>query len=114
MRLHLAAWKNGLKSLYYLKSSSLLTNKKSGKTQVVTKDGCPWCTLLKETLNKEGIAYEEISKSDAQSQGLWKDEFKTVPQLWLYGRHIGGYTEYIKIKQPQTETTYAECTACEA
>lgn len=114
MKLHLAAWKNGLKSLYYLKSSSLLTNKRPSSTQVVTKADCPWCTKLKEALAKDGIQYEELSKVDAQAQGIWKEEFKTVPQLWLYGKYIGGYTEYVGLKQPSPEPTYADCAACEA
>jgi ribonucleoside-diphosphate reductase alpha chain len=122
MRLHLSAWKMGLKSLYYLKSSSLLTKKKVVPALVVTKEGCPWCDKLKEALSENEIVYQEISKEEAQEKGYWNSEWKTVPQLWLYKKHIGGYTDFVQYAQtsqiPQqtdTETkNYAECTACEA
>jgi ribonucleoside-diphosphate reductase alpha chain len=122
MRLHLSAWRMGLKSLYYLKSSSLLTKKKVVPALVVTKEGCPWCDKLKQALNENEIVYQEISKEEAQEKGYWNSEWKTVPQLWLYKKHIGGYTDFVQYAQtsqiPQqtdTETkNYAECTACEA
>jgi ribonucleoside-diphosphate reductase alpha chain len=123
MRLHLSAWKMGLKSLYYLKSSSLLTNKKVVPALIVTKEGCPWCDKLKVALREDGVPYEEITKTEAEEKGYWKPEWKTVPQLWLYKQHIGGYNDYITHKQTSTsyvsndeapEKTYGECAACEA
>jgi ribonucleotide reductase alpha subunit/glutaredoxin len=123
-RLHLAAWKMKLKSLYYLKGSSLLTNKEVVPALIVTREGCPWCVKLKEELSAEGVRYEEITKAEAEEKGFWDPEWKTVPQLWLYKKHIGGYTEYIQYKEESsvlkfnlpTETTpeYTDCTACEA
>jgi ribonucleoside-diphosphate reductase alpha chain len=115
MRLHLSAWRNGLKSLYYLKSSSLLTKKKVVPALVVTKKDCPWCDKLKETLRDEGITYEEISKQEAVEKGYWNSEWKTVPQLWLYKKHVGGYTDYMSLRERYVEEpTYSECAACEA
>jgi ribonucleoside-diphosphate reductase alpha chain len=114
MRLHLSAWKMGLKSLYYLKSSSLLTNKKVVPALIVTKNECPWCSKLKELLSSEGIRYEEITKAEAQEKGYWDPSWKTVPQMWLYKKHIGGYTDYVKLKSQTTESTYADCLSCEA
>ena len=114
MRLHLSAWKMGLKSLYYLKSSSLLTQKKVVPALIVTKPECPWCEKLKELLRTEGITYLEISKQEAVDKGYWNSEWKTVPQMWLYKKHIGGYTDYINSKHQSPEPTYADCAACEA
>jgi ribonucleoside-diphosphate reductase alpha chain len=115
MRLHLSAWKMGLKSLYYLKSSSLLTKRKNPvPTQVVTKQDCPWCIRLKDLLRSEGINFVELSKEQAIQQNLWREEFKTVPQLWINGEHVGGYTDYVKLKTEPTAETYADCVACEA
>jgi ribonucleoside-diphosphate reductase alpha chain len=114
MRLHLSAWKMGLKSLYYLKSSSLLTNKKVVPALIVTKDECPWCVKLKELLSSEGIRYEEITKTEAIEKGYWDPNWKTVPQMWLYKKHIGGYTDYVNLKVQPTEKEYAECLSCEA
>jgi ribonucleoside-diphosphate reductase alpha chain len=114
MRLHLSAWKMGLKSLYYLKSSSLLTKKRSTLAQIVTKADCPWCTRLKELLQTEGISYTEITRERAQAVGIWNEEWKTVPQMWLDGKHIGGYNDYINLKTQSTEKTYVDCLSCEA
>jgi ribonucleoside-diphosphate reductase alpha chain len=114
MRLHLSAWKMGLKSLYYLKSSSLLTNKKVVPALIVTKEGCPWCVKLKELLSSEGIRYEEISKAEAEEKGYWDPTWKTVPQMWLYKKHIGGYTDYVQLKTQTIEPAYADCISCEA
>ena len=114
MRLHLSAWKMGLKSLYYLKSSSLLTNKKVVPALIVTKDDCPWCLKLKELLSSEGIRYEEISKTEAEKKGYWNSDWKTVPQMWLYKKHVGGYTDYVQLKTQTTEPAYADCLSCEA
>ncbi len=114
MRLHLSAGKMGLKSLYYLKSSSLLTNKKVIPALIVTKDECPWCAKLKELLSSEGIRYEEITKAEAQEKGYWDPNWKTVPQMWLYKKHIGGYTDYVQLKSQTTESAYADCLSCEA
>jgi ribonucleoside-diphosphate reductase alpha chain len=111
-KLHLSAWKMGLKSLYYLKSSSLLT-KKNSDAMIVTREGCPWCDRLKDLLKADGISYKEISKEEALGMGIWKSDWQTVPQLWLRGEHIGGYTDYVN------RNTYApaqsqECEACHA
>ena len=114
MRLHLSAWKNGLKSLYYLKSSSLLTKKTVVPALVVTKADCPWCDKLKDALRTEGITYEEISKQEAVDKGYWNSEWKTVPQMWLYKKHIGGYTDYVNLKTQPAEPAYETCQACEA
>ena len=115
-RLHLAAWKNGLKSLYYLKSSSLLAKKNVVPALVVTRENCPWCDKLKEALHTEGVTYEEITKKEAEDKGYWNPEWKTVPQIWLYKKHIGGYNEYVNHTQTQNQVTenYADCLSCEA
>lgn len=115
MRLHLSAWKMGLKSLYYLKSSSLISSRKVVPALIVTKEDCPWCTKLKQLLSSEGVTFEEISKAQAEEKGYWNEEWKTVPQMWLYKKHIGGYNEYVAMKSTQpTEPSYADCIACEA
>jgi glutaredoxin len=81
---------------------------------IVTKADCPWCDKLKDALRTEGITYEEISKQDAVEKGYWNPEWATVPQVWLYKKHIGGYNDYINFKHQPAETLYAECAACEA
>jgi ribonucleoside-diphosphate reductase alpha chain len=112
-KLHLSAWKGGLKSLYYLKSSSLLVKKKQPGAQkfakIVTKEECPYCSMAKSLLKSQGWAIEETPRVNVpDSEWQWK----TVPQIWLNGKHIGGYTE-LSSHLGQGEKSYGECAACE-
>ena len=110
VRLHLSAWKNGVKSLYYLRSTSLVAQKKvKPKAKVITKDTCPWCDKLKLQLKIDGISYEEIDRNS-----LKEFNYATVPQVWIEGEHVGGYTEYMsKYHNDADETNkYEECEAC--
>ena len=114
-RLHLTAWKNGVKSLYYLKSSSPLKKKAEVETTniIVTKDDCPYCTQLKEQLKLDGKNYKELTRSEAEASGHWKPEFRTVPQLWQDGVHIGGYSEFMQKYHGSEGSNSGECAACE-
>ena len=108
IRLHLSAWKNGVKSLYYLRSTSLVAKKKKKPAaKIITKDGCPYCVKLKAQLKQDGIAYEEVDRSTVKDF-----PFSTVPQLWINGEHIGGYTEYMEQNHNLSDDKYAECEAC--
>ena len=110
VRLHLSAWKNGVKSLYYLRSTSLVAQKSSSRTRakIITKNECPWCTKLKSQLKADGIAYKEVDRADAK-----EFPYETVPQLWLDGEHVGGYTEYMqRFHGSDNDSKYAECEAC--
>ncbi len=106
VRLHLSAWKNGVKSLYYLRSTSMTAKRRKPVAKIVTKDGCEWCVKLKAQLVADGVKYEEVDRSRVESF-----DFDTVPQLWLDGDHVGGYTEYMKAKHA-TIHEQTECEAC--
>ena len=113
-RLHLSAWKGGLKSLYYLKSSSLLVKRKKLETvsktaKIITKETCPYCVMAKSLLKSKGYKIEEVDRANVPDEEF---PFRTVPQIWINGQHIGGYTELAeKIGTPEKQ--YGECTACE-
>ena len=109
VRLHLSAWKNGVKSLYYLRSTSLVAQKKAKPAaKIITKDHCPWCVKLKDQLRADGISYEEVDRHSVKDF-----KYKTVPQLWINGEHIGGYTEYMqKTHNEENSSKYEECEAC--
>jgi ribonucleoside-diphosphate reductase alpha chain len=112
-RLHLSAWKSGLKSLYYLKSSSLLVKKKKPGTtkvaKIITKSDCPYCSMAKSLLRSQGWTINEVDRADVPDSD-W--EWKTVPQIWLNGQYVGGYTALAE-KLGSGEKTYGECAACE-
>jgi glutaredoxin-related protein len=52
---------------------------------------------------------------EAEDKGYWNTEWKTVPQMWLYKKHIGGYNEYVAMKTSlSAEPSYENCSSCEA
>ena len=111
LTLHLKAWNLGLKGLYYLKSNSLLV--KSGAANrvadIVTKDNCPYCLKAKVLLKNQGW---KVQERDVSSVPDFSARWKTVPQIWLGGKHIGGYTDLEKVINGTAEA-YEACVACE-
>ena len=69
----------------------------SSTTVVWSKENCPYCVQAKQMLAAKGIKFEERSLSN----GSWTREqlleaapnARTVPQIWLHGNYVGGYTE---------------------
>lgn len=57
---------------------------------------CPFCTAAKQLLENLGIDYREIDVSGDQGK---REEMRrlsrrsTVPQIFIDGEHIGGYTD---------------------
>jgi len=117
-RIHLSAWKSGMKSLYYLKSSSLQVKKikkesvQSKVSMVVTKPGCPWCVKVKELLKSHGYVIQETDRSGIPDSD-WP--YQTVPQVWINGVHVeGGYEGTRRVLEPELDESekYTECAAC--
>ena len=111
VRLHLSAWKNNVKSLYYLRSTSLVAKKNLSfpRAKIISKQSCPFCTKLKSQLKTDGITYHEIDRSVVE-----EFPYDTVPQLWIDGEHIGGYTEYMnRFHSSSLSNRTNECSACE-
>ncbi|MDX1370848.1 MAG: glutaredoxin domain-containing protein, partial [Nitrososphaeraceae archaeon] len=111
------AWVSGIKTLYYFKGKSKITNRrdlvKNKKTYadyvIITKKECPYCIKLKDQLKMEGKSFKEIPLEDAKNQGIWVTEWKTVPQLFIDGKRIGGYSDYVS----EELNEYSECASCE-
>ena len=111
-KVHLRAWSQGLKGLYYLRTeaSSRAENvsekvervalQSDTSTIVYTKHNCPYCQLAKEELKLRGIQYdeinlEEIGKTAREVTG--RKGVKTVPQIYLHGEYVGGYDELMEL-----------------
>lgn len=131
LKLHISAWKAGVKSLYYLKSKSALIAKRDemddnlqDEAIIITKPDCPYCTALKDLLKSDGVAFTEVTLEEAKKMGMWSEDWTTVPQLYVNSRWVGGYTNYMEYKQSRTYTdlnayeenpdNYNECAACHA
>ena len=69
------------------------------KALIWSRDFCVYCENAKALLEREGIKYEErkIGKDWTREQLLESvPSAKTVPQIFLDGNYIGGFTELRK------------------
>lgn len=67
------------------------------KVTVYTSPSCPYCVRAKDLLQRRSIPYEEIQISWEDEAG-WeemekKSGMKTVPQIFVGDKCIGGYTD---------------------
>jgi len=76
-----------------------LKGKIMNKAVIWSKYHCPYCDLAKALLKSKGIEFEERKIGD----GYTKEELleavptaRTVPQIFIDGKLIGGYTELQK------------------
>jgi glutaredoxin 3 len=67
------------------------------RVTVYTTSVCPYCVQAKRLLGERSIPYDEI---DVSSDAARRDEMiqkaggkRTVPQIFIDGKHVGGYTE---------------------
>ena len=118
VKLHLTAWSSKIKSLYYLKTKALnLIDKTKTKSKptpptitILTKDGCQYCDKLKHLLASLDLKYKE-KDIVLHSEG---SKWKTAPQVFIDGQHIGGYQQTAKhFRQKISPQQNKECLACE-
>ena len=72
------------------------------KNIVWTKNECIYCSMAKDFLKSKQIKFEERNIStDWNKSQLLADlpNVKTLPQIILYDKHIGGYTELLKYSE---------------
>lgn len=61
---------------------------------VYTKEGCTFCDKAKEILDFFNEEYDEIKHRTQEEIETFKSYgFKTFPQIFLGGEHVGGYTD---------------------
>jgi len=88
-KLHIVAWKKGLKSLYYVRSNNELNNRRPTTLKEEKPDwvinyraDCPWCHKAKDLLNRFGF-----------NPTMVVQETGRVPQIFKNGELIGGFTD---------------------
>jgi ribonucleotide reductase alpha subunit len=95
--------------------------KKIESVQIYSKTDCKFCSYSKRLLESKGIAYEEINLDDPDKRSDFFIElnkssgavectedgcqvvgkaFKTVPQIFINGKHIGGFAELYSYFKP--------------
>lgn len=70
--------------------------------EIYSKENCVYCTKIKDIFSFHNVQYVEKSLSD----GYTKEEIQarvgedkkinTVPQVFLDGKHIGGYIDVLE------------------
>jgi glutaredoxin 3 len=69
------------------------------KAVIWSKPDCPYCVRAKYEFDKRGIAYEERKIGDGWTKEQLLEEVpnaRTIPQIVIDGKVIGGYTELMK------------------
>ena len=65
--------------------------------EIYTTPYCPYCIAAKELLKRKGAAFTEIDVSrDSKRRAEMTERASggyTVPQIFIDGRGVGGYTE---------------------
>lgn len=67
--------------------------------KIYTTSHCPYCDAAKRLLNERGFSYEEIDVSDPEKKMELKNKtgWRTVPQIFIDEKLIGGYQELLEI-----------------
>jgi thioredoxin reductase (NADPH) len=61
-----------------------------------TKQTCPYCTMAKRLLTEKGQTWSEIdieTQPGAREEMIRRTGLRTVPQIFIGDRHIGGYDD---------------------
>ncbi len=72
------------------------------KVEIYTTQFCPYCVRAKSLLKQKGVAFEEIDASDPEVRDNMVERAggrRTVPEIFINGRIIGGYDELRSLEQ---------------
>ncbi|MDC0889032.1 ribonucleoside-diphosphate reductase subunit alpha [bacterium] len=126
-KVHLKAWTDGLKGLYYLRTEAKsraenvsekverVALQEDTRSIVYSKKNCPFCSMAMEELKLRGIPYDKIDLADIGKTAaeVTGRKVKTVPQIYIGGKYVGGYEELMKHLETPFEDDSEECRACE-
>lgn len=57
---------------------------------------CVFCDRVKALLDGYGIPYDEVDINGEGATGFWALDFRSVPQVFLNNKHIGGFEQTAK------------------
>ena len=64
--------------------------------EIYTRLFCGYCTAALQLLNQSGVPYKEIKtdgKPELRADIAKRSGQQTVPQIFVHGHSVGGYTE---------------------
>lgn len=71
------------------------------KIVIYTTKTCPFCRAAKDLLRSKNLPFEEVdvSEGDTFESLITKTGWKTVPQIFIDGKLIGGFEELRRLDQ---------------
>lgn len=73
------------------------------KVTVYTAQSCPYCVRAKDLLQRRGIPFEEVlvgwDDEEAWKKMYERSGMKTVPQIFVGEKCLGGYTDIAALDQ---------------
>ena len=76
----------------------LLEFKNFMKILIYTTQICPYCTAAKQLLSSKSLPFDEIKVDNNPNLRAEMERLSgqhTVPQIWISGSHVGGYTDLV-------------------
>ncbi len=69
--------------------------------EIYTTSYCPFCDAAKQLLKSRGLDFTEINVDDPKKKEALKNKtgWRTVPQIFIEGKLIGGYQELAEMDQ---------------
>lgn len=71
------------------------------KVELYTTMFCPYCSRARSLLQKKGVSFEDIdvmADDDKRNEMIARSGGRrTVPQIFIDGRHIGGSDELVAL-----------------
>lgn len=61
---------------------------------------CPYCVMAKQLLQRKGADYTEVRidlDTDKRDEMMARSKQRTVPQIFINGDAIGGYTDLVAL-----------------
>ncbi|TXS93865.1 glutaredoxin 3 [Parahaliea maris] len=68
----------------------------TSKVTIYTTPYCPYCIRAKQLLDGKQVSYREIgvhSDPGLRQEMMQRSGRRTVPQIWIGERHVGGYDD---------------------
>ena len=63
---------------------------------------CPYCIRARFLLDSKNVSYSDIgvdARPELRREMMEKSGRRTVPQIWIGDRHVGGYDDLAMLEQ---------------
>ncbi|KAA1190385.1 glutaredoxin 3 [Pseudohalioglobus sediminis] len=63
---------------------------------------CPYCMRARFLLDSKNVEYRDIAvdaRPELRREMMEKSGRRTVPQIWIGERHVGGYDDLARLEQ---------------